>query len=444
MTVRAKRELRSITAWDLARMSRADRIKAFEGVDDVSRKILERDWPFRIMPGQAPPPGDWRVWLLMAGRGFGKTRTGAEWVRGIAEADGRARIALVAATMAEARSVMVEGESGLLAIAPPARRPLWEPSLRRLRWPGGAAATLHAASEPEGLRGPQHSHAWCDEIGKWPYAIETWDNLAMGLRLGDRPRIVATTTPRPVPLVRRLAARDDVAVTGGRTEDNRDHLAADFLAAMEETYAGTRLGRQELDGELIEEAEGALWSRALIERCRAKTAPAPVRVVVGVDPPAGVGMASDACGIVVVALGADGIGYVLEDASVQGLGPEGWARAVSAAAERHDADRVIAEANNGGAMVESVLRAACATLPVRLVHAARGKSARAEPVAVLYERGRVAHVGAFPALEDEMAGLLLDGGYAGPGRSPDRVDALVWAVHALLLTGQARPGLRTL
>jgi phage terminase large subunit-like protein len=441
---RAKRELRSLTASDLARMSPEDRAKAFEGVDEESRRKLERFWPFRFMPGQRPPPGDWRVWLLMAGRGFGKTRAGAEWVRGIAEADGGARIALVGATMAEVRAVMVEGDSGLLAIAPAARRPLWEPSQRRLRWPGGAVARLFAASEPEGLRGPQHSHAWCDEIAKWPYGIETWDNLAMGLRIGERPLIVATTTPRPVPLVRTLVARPDVVVTGGRTEDNREHLAADFLAAMQAGYAGTRLGRQELDGELIEEAEGALWRRALIERCRVRRAAEAVRVVVGVDPPAGAGAASDACGIVVVALGRDGIGYVLEDASVQGLGPEGWARAVSLAAERHDADRVIAEANNGGAMVESVLRAACATMPVRLVHASRGKSARAEPVAVLYETGRMCHVGAFPALEDELAGLLLDGSYVGPGRSPDRADALVWAVHALLLKGSGRPGLRTL
>jgi phage terminase large subunit-like protein len=439
-----KRTLLSLTAGQLARMSRADRLKAFEGLDEVDREKVRRHWPFWAMPGQTPPAGDWRTWLLMAGRGFGKTRCGAEWVRGIAETDGAARIALVAATLGDARAVMVEGVSGLLAIAPPKRRPLWEPSLHRLRWPGGAVARLFAASEPEGLRGPQHSHAWCDEIAKWPYGIETWDNLAMGLRLGERPRIVATTTPRPVPLVRMLVARGDVAVTGGRTEDNREHLAADFLAAMEATYAGTRLGRQELDGALIEEAEGALWSRALIERCRVRQAPVPVRVVIGVDPPAGAGAASDACGIVVVALGADGVGYVLEDASVQGLGPDGWAHAVSAAAERHDADRVIAEANNGGAMVESVLRAASATLPVKLVHASRGKSARAEPVAVFYEKGRVRHVGAFPALEDEMAGLLLDGSYVGPGRSPDRADALVWAVHALLLTSQARPGLRAL
>ncbi len=433
-----------LTAEDMAGLDAARRTQLIRHTDDEDIQAVLADWGYWARDTQRPPPGDWRVWLLMAGRGFGKTRSGAEWVRGIAEADGGARIALVGATMAEGRAVMVEGDSGLLAIAPDGRRPLWEPSQRRLRWPGGAVARLFAASEPEGLRGPQHSHAWCDEIAKWPYGIATWDNLAMGLRLGARPRIVATTTPRPVPLVRMLAARDDVAVTGGRTEDNRKHLAADFLAAMEATYAGTRLGRQELGGELIAEAEGALWSRDLIERCRVRQAPEAARVVIGVDPPAGAGAASDACGIVVVALGGDGIGYVLEDASVQGLGPDGWARAVAAAAERHDADRVIAEANNGGAMVESVLRAASATLPVRLVHAARGKTARAEPVAVLYETGRVAHVGAFPALEDELAGLLLDGRYVGPGRSPDRADALVWAVHALLLKGSGRPGLRTL
>ncbi len=433
-----------LNAADMASLDAARRAQLIRDTDDEDIEAVLADWTYWARDEQRPPPGDWRIWLLMAGRGFGKTRSGAEWVRGIAEADGRARIALVGATMAEARQVMVEGDSGLLAIAPASTRPLWEPSQRRLRWPGGAVARLFAASEPEGLRGPQHSHAWCDEIAKWPYGVETWDNLAMGLRLGERPRIVATTTPRPVPLVRMLVARDDVAVTGGRTEDNREHLAADFLDAMAATYAGTRLGRQELGGELIEEAEGALWTRDLIERCRVRQAPDRSRVVVGVDPPAGAGAASDACGIVVVALGADGIGYVLEDASVQGLGPEGWARAVSLAAERHDADRVIAEANNGGAMVESVLRAASATLPVKLVHASRGKSARAEPVAVLYETGRVRHVGGFPALEDEMAGMLLDGSYVGPGRSPDRTDALVWAVHALLLKGSGRPGLRAL
>jgi len=428
----------------LATMSPEARARALDRLGESEAAALMKRWPFWARAGQLAPEGDWRVWLLMAGRGFGKTRAGAEWVRAIAEADGTARIALVGATLDEARRVMVEGESGLLAIAPAAERPRFEPSRRRLAWASGATATLYGASEPEALRGPQHSHAWCDEIAKWAYGQAAWDNLALGLRLGTKPRVVATTTPRPVPLVRALIARGDVAVTRGRTADNRAHLPGDFIAAVEAIYGGTRLGRQELDGELIEEAEGALWTRATIERCRARAAPEPARVVVGVDPPAGAGVGSDACGIVVAALGRDGQGYVIEDASVRGASPEGWARGVAEAAARHGADRVVAEANNGGAMVASVLAAADARLPVKLVHASRGKSARAEPVALLYERGRVRHVGAFPALEDEMAGLLANGEYVGPGRSPDRADALVWALTALMLTGSGTPGLRRL
>ncbi len=400
---------------------------------------LDHEWSWQARPEQLAPQGDWATWLVMAGRGFGKTRAGAEWVRGVAERDGKARIALVAATLGEARSVMVEGESGLLAIAPWWCRPSFAPALRKLTWPTGAVATLHGAAEPESLRGPQFSHGWADEIAKWPGGEGAWDNLTMGMRLGERPQLVATTTPRPVPLVRRLLARSgrDLVVTRGRTADNEANLAEGFVAAMLSDYGGTRLGRQELDGEMIEEAEGALWSRALIERCRVRHVPgsgggAPLsRVVVGVDPPAGVG--GDACGIVIVGLGGEGRGYVLADASVEGLGPEGWARAVAVAAATHGADRVIAEANQGGAMVESVLRAAEAGLPVRLVHASRGKVARAEPVAALYETGRVAHRGAFPALEDEMCGLVTGGGYVGPGRSPDRADALVWALSELML-----------
>jgi phage terminase large subunit-like protein len=432
------------TVATLRAMSAERRALVLESLHEDDARAMLAHWKFWARTEQLPPPGDWRIWLMMAGRGFGKTRAGAEWVRGIAEEDGKARVALVGATMAEARAVMVEGESGLLAVASPDKRPKWEPSLHRLRWPSGAVATLHSAAEPEGLRGPQFTHAWCDEIAKWPFGVAAWDNLSMALRLGDFPRALVTTTPRPVPLLRTLIARPGVRVTHGRTIENRANLAHDFLAAMEESYAGTRFRRQELDGELIEEAEGALWSRDLIERCRVRAAPDLVRVVIGVDPPAGAGAGSDACGIVVAALGGDGSGYVIEDASVQGLAPEGWAGAVAAAAARHGADRVIAEANNGGAMVESVLRAADAGLPVRLVHASRGKVARAEPVAVLYERGRAHHVGAFPALEDELAGLTIDGRYVGPGRSPDRADALVWALTALLLEGGGRPGLRVL
>lgn len=427
-----------------------DRLAAFlDAIGEAGRSALLHDWAVHARPEQMAPPGDWRLWLILAGRGFGKTRAGAEWVRTVAEADGRARIALVGASLHEARSAMVEGESGLLAIAPRWDRPSWHPALRRLVWKSGAQAMLFGAAEPESLRGPQFTHGWADELAKWPYAEATWANLMMGLRLGRSPRVLVTTTPRPVPLLRRLAGDAQTCVTRGRTLDNRAHLAPGFLAAMERDYAGTALGRQELDGELIEELDGALWTRAQLERCRARReefaalgAEPLHRVVVAVDPPAG--SDGDACGIVVVGLGADGRGWVIADASLSGASPERWAARVAGVAALHGADRVVAEANNGGEMVRSVLRAAQEDLPVRLVHASRGKVARAEPVAALYERGRVAHLGAFPELEDQMCGLLAGGGYAGPGRSPDRADALVWALTELLLTRQGRQAIRSL
>ncbi|TDW63738.1 phage terminase large subunit-like protein [Novosphingobium sp. PhB55] len=405
------------------------------------------DWRLWARPSQIAPAGDWRVWLVMAGRGFGKTRCGAEWVNEVAEHHPDARIALVAAHLGEARSVMVEGESGLLSIGAPWRRPLFEPSLRRLTWPNGAQATLYSAAEPEALRGPQHSHAWCDEVAKWDNAsgraVASWDNLLMGLRLGHDPRVVATTTPRSVPLVTRLLAESqdgEVAVTRGSTFDNAANLPARFLRAMRRTFSQSLLGRQEIDGELIVDVEGALWSRALLEGCREDAAPACDRVVVGVDPPASAG--GDACGIVVVGMGQDGTAHVMADASVEKAGPERWARAVAGTAEAWHADRVIAEANQGGAMVASVLRAAQLSLPLRLVHASRGKVARAEPVAALYEAGRVRHAGLFPALEDEMCGLIAGGAYQGPGRSPDRADALVWALSELMLGRNGEPRVR--
>lgn len=418
----------------------AARARLLDAVAPAALGELIHHWPFWERPGQRPPLPPWRVWLVLAGRGYGKTRIGAEWVRALAEAKPGLRIALVAATQRDARRVMVEGESGLLAIAPDARRPHWEPSLGRLCWTNGAQAHVYSAAEPESLRGGQHHFAWADEIAKWEHE-SAWDNLMLSLRLGRAPQVVATTTPRPVPLVKRLVAAPGVAITRGRTRDNRAHLSAAFLAQVEADYGGTRLGRQELDGELIDEVEGALWRRALIEGGRAP-APPLTRVVVGVDPPAGT--AGDACGIVAAGLGADGHGYVLEDASVAGLAPDGWARAVAACAQRHRADRVVAEANNGGAMVRSILHAADARLPVTLVHASHGKAARAEPIAILYEAGRVHHVGAWPALEDELCGLVAGGGYAGPGRSPDRANALVWALTELLLGARARAALRWL
>lgn len=423
----------------LAGLSEEEALRLLRRFPEEELAGLARNWGFWSREAQRAPEGDWRVWLMMAGRGFGKTRAGAEWVRAVAQADGTARIALVGATLHDARSVMVEGPSGLLAIAPEGERPIYAPSLRRLAWRSGAQAMLYGAAEPESLRGPEHSHGWADEIAKWTDGQDSWDNLMMGMRLGTAPRIVATTTPRSVPLVRRLVRESDVVVTRGRTGENRMNLPGSFLRAMEAGYRGTRLGRQELDGELIEEIEGALWTRDLIERRRVRAAPPTRRMVIGVDPPASAH--GDACGIVAVALCVDGRAYVAADASVAGRSPEGWARAVAEAAGVHGADRVIAEANNGGAMVESVLRAADFRLPVRLVHASRGKVARAEPVAALYEAGKALHCGAFPELEDEMCGLMVGGGYEGPGRSPDRADAMVWAMTELMLgsrRGEAR------
>ena len=420
----------------LLRLETEVRLAELAVLNAAERRELRWHWRLWARRDQLPPPGDWRIWLIMAGRGFGKTRAGAEWVRTIAEADPAARIALVASSLGEARAVMVEGESGILAVSPPDRCPAFESSLRRLVWPSGAQATLFSAGEPESLRGPQHSHAWCDEVAKWDNAsgraVAAWDNLAMGLRLGEQPRVLATTTPRAVPLVKRLMGEEDVAITRGTTEDNKGNLPERFIRDIRRSYGKSLLGRQELDGELIDDLPGALWSRSLLEECREAAASSPpARVVVGVDPPASAG--GDACGIVVCALGEDGIARVLADASVAKASPERWARAVAQAARAWKVDRVIAEANQGGAMVGSVLRAADIALPVKLVHASRGKVARAEPVAALYEAGRVRHAGIFPALEDELCGLIAGGDYQGPGRSPDRADALVWAMTELML-----------
>jgi len=430
----------------IASLPDADYEAALAALGEAGLEWARRDWRCRARPSQLPPEGDWFVWLILAGRGFGKTRAGAEWVRAIGEADGTARIALVGGSLQEARTVMVEGESGLLAIAPAGRRPLWQPALRRLRWPSGAIATLYGAADPETLRGPQHSHAWADEIAKWPRGSAAWDNLAMGLRLGARPQMVATTTPRPVVLLRRLAADRQVVVTRGRTRDNRAALPRSFLAEMARSYGGTRLGAQELDGALMLDVDGALWTRRLLDACRlvgaAPERDALGRLVIGVDPPAS--ETGDACGIVVAGLDREGRALVLEDATVAHASPEGWARAVADAAWRWRADRVVAEANNGGAMVGAVLRAADISLPLRLVHAAHGKSARAEPVAAAYEAGRVRHAGLFADLEAQLCGMMTNGRYEGPGRSPDRADALVWCLTDLLLGRQDAPRLRRL
>ncbi len=384
------------------------------------------------------PIGPWRIWLILAGRGYGKTRMGAEWARERAMREPGVRIALVGATMAEARAVMVEGESGMMAICRD-DPPEWKPSLGQLHWHNGSMATLYSAAEPETLRGPQHHYCWADEIAKWGRGIAVWDNLTLGLRLGAAPQLVATTTPRPVPLIKQLIAQDGVKISYGRTADNKAALAPSFMESVQALYAGTRLGRQELDGVLIEDIEGALWTREMIEKARVRYAPAMKRIVIGVDPPATSG--GDACGIIVAGRGTDDKAYLLADCSVSGRSPEGWARAVANAAESWRADRVVAEGNMGGEMVEATLRAADMAMPIKRVHARLGKSARAEPVAALYESGRAFHAGAFPAVEDELCGMIAGGGYEGPGRSPDRADALVWAMTELML-GKAGLGPR--
>ncbi|NII57317.1 DNA-packaging protein [Sphingomonas aerolata] len=419
-------------------LPRGQLVTLLRGLSEAELRTLHESWAIWALPGQREPAGDWQVWLIRAGRGFGKTRAGAEWVSALARAMPGARIAMVGGTMDDVRKVMVEGESGLIAVAQAGETYRWRRDAGEFVFDSGARAFVYSAEAPEKLRGPEHHAAWCDELAKWRYGDATWDNLMMGLRIGDRPRVLVTTTPRPVPLMRRLLALPGLFESRGGTGEN-PFLPASFVAAMSATYAGTRLGRQELDGELIDDVEGALWTRDLLERQRGGVVPALVRVVVGVDPPAGTG--GDACGIVCVALGEDGLAYVLEDASVAGLSPEGWARAVADCAARHGADRVVAECNQGGEMVRSVLMAADCALPVRLVHASRGKVARAEPVATLYEGGRVFHVGAFPALEDELCGLV-SGGYVGPGRSPDRADALVWALTELCLRRRVKVGVR--
>ena len=417
----------------------------------AERAMLATHWPFIARPAQLPPEGRWHNWLILAGRGFGKTRAGAEWVKAIAEADPTARIALIAANLGEARRVMVEGESGILAVSTPPP-PLWLPSLRRLEWANGARAEIFSAADPESLRGPQHSHGWCDELAKWETAgdaaTRTWDNYQMGLRLGAHPHTLITTTPKNVPLLRRLLESPDLVITRGRTEENADNLSPDFAAKMRKLYGNSALARQELDGEMLGDVEGSLWPRTLLDACRLKSGagPAPpaldtlTRVVVAVDPPAG--SRGAACGIIAAACDAQGRAFVLSDGSVERPRPDQWASAAVALAEAYGADAIIAEANQGGDMVHEVLHASGATLPVKLVHASRGKTARAEPVAALYEAGRVFHCGVFAALEDELNGLQSGGGYQGQTRSPDRADALVWAITALLLGRRGEPKIR--
>ena len=420
----------------LRRMLRAKpglRAQLLEQLSEAEARALDADWPVWLHEGRAPPEGDdWRVWLMHGGRGSGKTRAGAEWVSALAREQPDACFALVAANIGEARRVMVERpRSGLLAVATPKERAkmVWEPSNRKLVFASGATASIYSGADGDSLRGFEHHYAWCDELAKWKDAESAWHNLLFGLRCGERPRVLVTTTPRAMPLLRAIVGEEGAVRSRASTDDN-PHLPDFALSDLRRRYAGTRLGRQELDGELIEDLEGALWEREMIEERRAEAVDRLVRVVVGVDPPASV---EGTCGIVVCGTDEAGRGYVLADLSVSGVSPEGWARKVAAAADAWGAEKVVAEANNGGAMVGSVLKGAEIALPVELVHAVPGKVARAAPVGTLFESGRAWFAGRFPALEDELAGLTWDGRYHGPGSSPDRADAMVWAMTELML-----------
>ena len=397
-------------------------------------------WHLNGRDDQKPPSGDWRTWLLMGGRGSGKTRAGAEWVHKVAsEAAAPLRIALVAETLADAREVMVDGVSGIWRIGW-LRRPAFEISRRRLVWPNGSVAQLFSSEDPESLRGPQFDLAWCDELGKWKHARETWDMLQFGLRLGASPRQVVTTTPRAIPLLKAIIADPGTVTARLSTLSNADNLAPGFIRAMDARYGGTRLGRQELDGELIEDRDDALWNRDMLERLRVRM-PGPLcRIVVAVDPPAVERAKNSCCGIVVAGIEASGRAAVLADLSVANASPATWGQAVVRALGRFQADRVVAEVNQGGDMVGAVLRAIDPALPLTTVRAKRGKYTRAEPVAALYEQGRVVHAGRFPDLEDQMCDFGPDG--LSGGNSPDRVDALVWALTSLMLTGQGEPRVR--
>ena len=403
------------------------------------------DFRFIARNEQKPPHGDWTIWLFIGGRGAGKTRAGAEWVRGLAlglpdySAKPVERIALVGETFADVRDVMVEGVSGILSLDL-FERPLWEPSRKRLTWPNGAIAQCFSAEEPDSLRGPQFGAAWCDELAKWKRADAVWDMLQFGLRCGANPRQMVTTTPRPIPLLKRLMADPRCAVTHAGTTANARNLSANFMADIVGRYAGTRLGRQELEGEIIESRADALWTRETIEATRVDCVPEPGRVAVAVDPPAGGGTKSDACGIVVAGRARDGCVYVLGDETIGAARPDLWAAKAVAAYHAYRADVLVAEANQGGEMVRAVIAQCDPRVPVTLVHATRGKWLRAEPVAHLYAQGRVKHAGVFRLLEDEMCDFGLDG--LSSGHSPDRLDALVWAVTELALGRGGVPRVR--
>lgn len=395
--------------------------------------LSDGGWHAKARPSQLPPAGDWNGWLFLGGRGAGKTRAGAEWVLDLAQRGKVGQIALVAPTSADARDVMVEGHSGILACAPQWFRPDFEPSKRRVTFPNGAMATLFSSEEPERLRGPQFGAAWSDETAAWANADYTWDMLQFGLRLGLHPRWLVTTTPKPTKLLKALLARvgEDVVLTRDSTFANQENLAPTFIKAIRERYENTRLGRQELEAELLSDTPGALWTLDMIEGARVKSAPDLKRIVVAIDPAVSTTEKSDETGIIVAGVDAGGDIFVLDDLSGR-YAPAEWARVAIGAFDSRNADRIVGEANQGGAMVENTLRTLRASIPYKAVHASRGKVTRAEPVAAFYEQRRVHHVGILRELEDQQCAFTSDFDRRRTGYSPDRVDALVWAVTELL------------
>jgi phage terminase large subunit-like protein len=420
------------TAASIAQLPPHVQRQALAALSKTERDQLAWTWAFTARPEQLIPAGDWTYWLVLAGRGFGKTRTGAETVRQWIK-DGRRYVNLIGATAADARDVMVEGESGILAVCPKWERPEYKPSQRKLVWPTGAESLIFSADEPDRLRGPQHDALYCDEIAAWRYA-ESWQQAQMGLRLGHQPRVVITTTPRPTKLIRELIADPATHVTRGKTYDNRAHLAPSFFDAVLRRYEGTRLGRQEIDGEVLDDNPGALFRRDDIDKARVLRAPDLQRIVVAIDPAATSSEGADDTGIVAAGVAlVDGVqhGYILHDLTCHDT-PMGWAKRSVAAYADLKADRIIGEANNGGDMIEDLIRTVDASVSYRKVTATRGKQVRAEPIASLYEQGRIHHVGSLPKLEDEMCEWdPLD----ATARSPNRLDAMVWALTELMLNG---------
>jgi len=424
--------------------------KWHRSLTQAEAEALEFDWQFWGRRNQQePPPIDgvpWSIWAIIAGRGFGKTRTGAEWVRSLAYPKGSTpltggtvrHIALVAETAADARDVMVgfgkggNEASGILQVCPKDHRPIYVQSNRALTFPNGVVCTLYNGTEPDQLRGPQHGAAWCDELAKWQYAQEAWDQLEFGLRIGDNPRVVITTTPRPIKLLKDILAEPTTVITHGTTQENLGNLSAKFIHRVVEKYAGTRLGRQELGAEILDDTPGALWSRAVIEETRIKPSQIPPleRVVVAIDPAVSTQEDSDETGIVCAAKGTNGEYYVLEDRS-NVYKPAEWAAEAVALWRARGGDRVVGEVNNGGDMIESTIRNVEPNIPFRAVHASRGKAIRAEPVSALYEKRKVHHVGTFARLEDQMCTMTSDFDRTKAKYSPDRMDALVWALTEL-------------